>query len=211
MFRADKSSFGRYFGRSVLALVMGLAMTSWGQAQVASTRPTVSAQADQKPAVTVKLQQFKVVSGPGGHETLADAGTVKPGDIVEYQATYRNHDAKTITGLQATLPIPEGMEYLPKTARPGADLVKAATREGQYAPEPLQRQVRVNGKLLTEPVPYGQYRSLQWALGQLPPGGELQVKARVQVERYAPPKLLGQTPAAQNPGVQSMAGLSQIK
>lgn len=211
MLRNNESFFGRHFGRSVLALVMGLALTSWGQAQVASTRPSVSAQAEQKQAVTVKLQQFKVVPGPGGQETLADAGTVKPGDIVEYQATYRNNDAKAITGLQATLPIPEGMEYLPKTARPGADLVKAATREGQYAPEPLQRQVRVNGKLLTESVPYGQYRSLQWALGQLPPGGELQVKARVQVERYAPPKLLGQAPAAQNPGVQSIAGLSKSK
>jgi uncharacterized repeat protein (TIGR01451 family) len=210
MSRFIKNTALRTCTRSALFMVMGFVMLPWGHAQVAASRPTVSVQATPKQAVTVKLEQFKVVSGPGGQEALADASTVKPGDIVEYQATYRNNDVKPVTGLQATLPIPEGTEYLPKTARPGADLVKAATREGLYAPEPLQRQVRVNGKLQTEPVPYGQYRSLQWALGQLPPGGEFQVKARVQIERYTPPQA-GVISAVPARSTQQIADLAKNK
>lgn len=210
MSRCIKSAALRTCTRSALVMVVGFVLLPWGHAQLAVSRPTVSVQTVPKQAVTVKLEQFKVVSGPGGQESLADASTVKPGDIVEYQATYRNNDVKPVTGLQATLPIPEGTEYLPKTARPGADLVKAATREGQYAPEPLQRQVRVNGKLQTEPVPYGQYRSLQWALGQLPPGGEFQVKARVQIERYTPPQA-GVTSAVPARSTQQIADLAKNK
>lgn len=182
---------GRIRRHSVLALVLGwtlLTASAGVSAQAVSSVASAAGSTEQKQSVTVKLAQFKVLTGPGGQERLVDASSVKPGDIVEYQATYLNRDTKPVTGLLATLPIPAGMEYLPKTASPGADRVKAATQGGAYGAEPLQRQVQVNGKPKTEPVPYGQYRSLQWALGQLPPGAEFLVKARVQVERYQPPK-----------------------
>ena len=191
MKRDIESVVGRIRSRSVLALVLGwtlLAGVTGASAQAVSSVSSAAVSTEQKQSVTVKLAQFKVVTGPGGQERLVDASSVKPGDIVEYQATYLNRDTKPVTGLLATLPIPAGMEYLPKTASPGADRVKAATQGGAYGVEPLQRQVQVNGKPQIEPVPYGQYRSLQWALGQLPPGAEFLVKARVQVERYLPPK-----------------------
>lgn len=191
MNRDIESVVGRIRSRSVLALVLGwtlLAGVTGASAQAVSSVSSAAVSTEQKQSVTVKLAQFKVVTGPGGQERLVDASSVKPGDIVEYQATYLNRDTKPVTGLLATLPIPAGMEYLPKTASPGADRVKAATQGGAYGVEPLQRQVQVNGKPQIEPVPYGQYRSLQWALGQLPPGAEFLVKARVQVERYLPPK-----------------------
>ncbi|MDD0839593.1 hypothetical protein PSQ40_13490 [Curvibacter sp. HBC61] len=202
MNRDIESVVGRIRSRSVLALVLGwtlLAGVTGASAQAVSSVSSAAVSTEQKQSVTVKLAQFKVVTGPGGQERLVDASSVKPGDIVEYQATYLNRDTKPVTGLLATLPIPAGMEYLPKTASPGADRVKAATQGGAYGVEPLQRQVQVNGKPQIEPVPYGQYRSLQWALGQLPPGAEFLVKARVQVERYLPPKaasLPGTTRAA---------------
>lgn len=136
--------------------------------------------------VAIKLEQFKVVKDASGREALADAKTVKPGDIVEYRATYTNRDGRPVKGLLATLPIPVGMNYLPKTAKPTSDKLEAATKNGEYAREPLMRQVRVNGKLQAEAVPYTQYRSLRWQIGQLPAGADYVVSARTQVEGLAP-------------------------
>jgi len=117
--------------------------------------------------VKVRLDQYKVVRSENGKETLVDAQSIKPGDVIEYRASYTNQDDKPVRGLQAILPIPEGMQYLPNTARPGPGKALAATVTGAYAPEPLTRQVRVNGHAQVEPVPYVQYRSLKWDLGQL--------------------------------------------
>lgn len=134
------------------------------------------------PSVVVHLEQFKVLTQSNGQESLVEAPTIKPGDVIEYRATYTNRDSKPVSGLQAILPIPEGMEYLPKTARPGPGKVQVATRDSVYGAEPLTRQVRVNGRLLTESVPYVQYRSLRWDLNHLAPGARQTVAARAQLE-----------------------------
>lgn len=163
-----------------LSLGLGVALSvGLAAAQVASTAVAV----DQKKSVTVALAQSKVVTDAKGKEQLVAADSVKPGDVLEYTATYTNHTGKTVTGLMANLPIPEGLEYLPKTAKPGATLVKAATRDGAFAAEPLMRIV--NGK--SEPVPYNEYRSLRWTLGQLPANGSTAVTARAKVEAVVPP------------------------
>lgn len=136
----------------------------------------------QKQAVSVVLVQFKVVTDAQGREQLVEASTVKPGDVLQYTATYTNNTSRAVTGLVADLPIPEGLEYLPKTARPGAALVKVAAKDGVFAAEPLMR--KVGGK--SEPVPYGEYRTLRWTLGQLPARGETAVSARAKVEVVVP-------------------------
>ena len=135
-------------------------------------------------AVTVALQQFKVVKAIDGKEQLLDAASVKPGDVLEYAATYTNKTGKPVSGLVADLPIPEGLEYLPRSAKPGATLVKAAVKDGEFAAEPLMRKAR-DGK--AEPVPYSEYRALRWTLGQLPAGGVTSVSARAKVEVVVPP------------------------
>jgi uncharacterized repeat protein (TIGR01451 family) len=133
-------------------------------------------------SVEVRLEQFKVITTENGQENLVAADTVNPGDIVEYRATYSNRDGKSVKGLLATLPVPQGMHYLPKTARPGPERIKVATARGVFGPEPLHREVKVNGKTLSEPVPYAEYRSIQWSLGQLAAGADAVVSARVQVD-----------------------------
>lgn len=162
---------------------------AWSPSAQAQLAP--SAQTTAKPAVEVVLVQSKVVKDAKGNEQLVAADTIKPGDILEYRATYTNQGAKPVTGLVADLPIPEGLEYLPRSAKPGAQLVKAATREGQFAAEPLTRVVA--GK--TEPVPYADYRTLRWTLGQLPAKGTAVVSARARVEEASPV----QPAAAANP------------
>ncbi len=163
-----------------VAMTLGLGGMAAAQGTKAAPAPTEAA---QKKTVAVVLTQAKVVKDAQGKEQLVAADSVKPGDVLEYTATYTNHTGKAVTGLVANLPIPEGLEYLPKTAKPGATLVKAATKDGAFAAEPLARVV--NGK--SEPVPYNEYRSLRWTLGQLPANGSAAVTARAKVEVVVPP------------------------
>lgn len=149
-------------------------------AQTAAVTPPA---ATTKAAVTVELTQVKVVKGADGKEQLVDAATVKPGDIIEYKAVYTNRSGKPVSGLVANLPIPEGLQYVPKSAMPGAALVKAATKDGVYAAEPLATKV---GTAMV-PVPYGDYRALRWSLGQLPANGVTAVTARATVQTYVAP------------------------
>lgn len=147
------------------------------------TAAVTSPAASTKAAVTVELTQAKVVKGADGKEQLLDAATVKPGDTIEYKATYTNRSGKPVTGLVANLPIPDGLQYVAKSAKPGATMVKAATKNGVYAAEPLT--VKVGNK--TEPVPYAEYRMLRWNLGMLPANGEAAVTARATVQSYVAP------------------------
>ncbi len=181
-----------------------LAMASLAAPASAQPAATPSAPVAEK-TVAVALTQWKVVTGADGKEQLLDASSVKPGDVLEYRATYTNHTGKTVSGLVADLPIPEGLEYLPRSAKPGAALVKAATKDGAYAAEPLMRKA-ANNK--TEPVPYSDYRALRWTLGQLPAGGETAVTARARVEVVVPPEPKTSALAPQAPPVkaQSAAG-----
>ena len=151
-------------------------------ASVMAQGPAAPAAANVVNAVSVVLTQSKVVKNAKGVEQLVAAPTVMPGDVIEYKATYKNNSAKPVTGLVANLPIPEGLEYLPKSAKPGATLVTVATKDSVYAVEPLMRKLP-DGNVA--PVPYVDYRALRWTLGQLPAGGEAAVTARARVEGVA--------------------------
>lgn len=168
-----------WLGRLII-FILGVGCMTWALAQSGASQSHQALAPHE--VVAIKLEQFKVIKDASGRETLEDAKTVKPGDVVEYRATYTNRDARPVKGLLATLPIPIGMNYLPNTAQPGGGKAEAATQTGEYAQEPLMRQVRVNGKMQSEAVPYTQYRSLRWQIGQLSPGAEFVVSARTQVE-----------------------------
>ena len=157
------------------------ALTGFTGLAAAQSAPTL--EAGQKKAVGVVLTQSKVVKDAQGREQLVDASSVKPGDLVEYRAVYTNNTGKPVNGLVADLPIPEGLEYQPRSAKPGASLVQAAAKDAVFGPEPLMRKA-VGNK--TEPVPYADYRSLRWTLGQLPANGSTAVSARAKVEVVVP-------------------------
>ena len=161
----------------LLAGLSGFAATA-----AAQSAPTL--EAGQKKVVAVVLTQSKVVKDAQGREQLVDASSVKPGDVVEYRVTYTNNTGKPVTGLVADLPIPEGLEYQPRSAKPGSGLVQAATKDAVFGSEPLMRKAAGNK---AEPVPYADYRSLRWTLGQLPANGSTAVSARAKVEVAVPP------------------------
>jgi uncharacterized repeat protein (TIGR01451 family) len=183
--------------RGAVAIALVAAWPAWVSAQPAAASV-------KQEAVKINLTQGKVIKGGDGKEQFVDAATVKPGEVIEYRAVYTNRSKKPVSGLVATLPIPSGMEYVPKSAHADGHAAEAATVDGRYAPEPLMRKVKLaDGRERLEPVPYSEYRSLRWTLGQLPADGAAIVKARAQV---AP--LAVQTAAANDASMSGAASAS---
>lgn len=114
-----------------------------------------------------------------GRDTFADANAARPGDVIEYLATYRNTGASALTGMQATVPIPANTEFVPGSARPAG--AKASLDGRAYADIPLKRTVTRDGKQVEEQVPYREYRYLRWTAGELGGGKTLVYTARVRV------------------------------
>lgn len=156
-------------------------MTRWTQAALAALIACAGAAFAQQPgnAVETKLEARKVVAAADGKETTTAAGEARPGDVIEYAATYRNTTKQPVRNLQATLPIPHNTEYVPGSARPGE--ARASLDAQAYEPMPLRRKVQRDGKTVEEPVPPREYRSLRWSVPEL--GGEktLTFTARVRV------------------------------
>jgi uncharacterized repeat protein (TIGR01451 family) len=125
-----------------------------------------------------RLDARKVVVEAGA-ERLVDAAAAKPGDVIEYAATYRNTGREPIRDLQATLPIPSETEWLAGSAKPAAAL---ASLDGQsFAALPLKRKVTKGGQAAEEDVPLREYRALRWRLAELAPGKSVTYTARVRV------------------------------
>ncbi len=141
------------------------------------------AAAEPKGDVEIVLKQLKVAKH-GNAELLEGVDGIKPGEVVEYQATYHNVSKHAVRKLQATLPIPAETLYLPGTAKPAA--VQASVDGITYADIPLRRKVKTtDGRILEQDIPVAEYRSLRWAIGELNAGQETVVSARVHLEPVA--------------------------
>lgn len=174
---------------SLTFFLAGGGQTVHAQAQLADA--PVKAADQSSTAVVAELKQY-VVQTEAGKEVLKPAAAVKPGDVIEYRVTYTNRGKALVRDVKAELPIPQGLEYISKSARP-TQSAEAAVRGGAYAREPLMRDAAGGKK---EPVPYGEYRSLRWTLGQIPAGAKAEVSARARVPAIVPVSNSSNTPAA---------------
>lgn len=135
----------------------------------------------QQKQVTADLKQFKVVV-TNGVESLKPADTVKPGEVIEYVATYQNNGKEPVKNVVGTIPVPSGMEFTPDAKLKAPDA--AAASDGKFGSLPLKHKVTKNGVEVDEVLPYSAYRSLRWNLGTLAPGQKVEVKARVKVSAH---------------------------
>src|SRR5688572_24895364 len=71
-----------------------------------------------KSDVAISLVAQKVSTGRDGREILRPADRAFPGEVVQYDALYRNTSARAVRNLAPTLPIPPGLEYVPDSAKP---------------------------------------------------------------------------------------------
>jgi uncharacterized repeat protein (TIGR01451 family) len=147
----------------------------------------VHAQLQQNGPIETRLEARKVVRAADGTESFVPAEAAKPGDVIEYVATYRNKTRSGVTKVEATLPIPANTEYVPGSAKPAN--AKASVDARAFGDMPLVRKVVRDGRSIEEQVPVREYRYLRWFPGEL--GGEKSVSfsARVRVlEDTAPGK-----------------------
>jgi uncharacterized repeat protein (TIGR01451 family) len=145
------------------ALATCLSLTLWSQGKV---------------NVVLTANKIVVVNGS---EKKEPGDKAKPGDVIEYVADYTNTDKQSVNQVQANLPVPSGMEYLPGTAVPAN--VTATTDGTHFAPVPLKRSVKgADGKMKEELVPTSEYKSLRWDLGEIGAGATKSVKTRMKVK-----------------------------
>jgi uncharacterized repeat protein (TIGR01451 family) len=160
------------------AALLSLALVVPAWAQLAPAAAPAAASTQQQQPITVVLSQKKVVKDERGRETLVEADTVKPNDVLEYRAVYKNVSTKPVKSVAANLPLPEGLEYMPGSAQPKKG-VQFAPASGTYGAEPLTRKLP-NGR--TENLPYNEYRQARWVFDELAPGAEATVITRAKVE-----------------------------
>jgi uncharacterized repeat protein (TIGR01451 family) len=141
----------------------------------------------------VVLDAHKVVVDAAGKESLVAADNAQPGDIVQYTATYRNQGQKSVTGLEATIPVPQNTAYIAGSASPAK--AKATAGGDKFEAMPLRHTIKREGKEVNENVPYAEYRALRWFPGTLAPGKELKFILRTRL-------LANETGASRNPATQ---------
>lgn len=133
----------------------------------------------QTAAVESTLEARKVVREADGRERFASADVAKPGDVIEYVATYRNTTRETVRDLEATLPIPAHTELVAGSVRPSGARVSLDARE--FGAPPLMRRVVRDGRELEEAIPYREYRYLRWTPVHLGALMSVSYTARVKV------------------------------
>lgn len=142
---------------------------------VVSAHAAPAVTAAKKESVQVKLEQFKVTID-NGKEMLATANQVRPGEVIEYRATYKNISTGAVKNLIATLPIPKGLEYQIKTANPLAT-AEASIDNVTFATLPLMDADK------KQPIPTNKYRALRWKLQELGADKSIVVSARMKVSQ----------------------------
>jgi uncharacterized repeat protein (TIGR01451 family) len=154
--------------------------SGWGAAAmlVIAALPLHAQQTGAEPVETT-LEARKVLRAADGRETFASAELARPGDVLEYAATYRNKSRERVRNLEATLPIPPHTEYVPGSPRPSS--VRASLDARAFSAPPLKRKALRDGREFDEQIPYRDYRYLRWAPVDLGPQATMTFTARVKV------------------------------
>ena len=158
-----------------------MTMSKWFRAAAAALLLCTSGAFAQQGggAVESRLEARKVVTAADGKEGYASAADAKPGDVIEYVATYRNTTKQPVRNLDATLPLPDQTEFVPGSGKPAG--ARASLDGKTFAAMPLTRKVKRDGRDVEEPVAPREYRFLRWHADTLVPDQPLAYSARVRV------------------------------
>lgn len=158
-------------------LLLGFSLILGGSSWAAS--PTVQS-ASAKNDLAISLTAKKVVLQADGKEKLVAADRAFPGEVIQYDALYVNQSAKPLTGVAPTLPIPNGMVFVPESASPAPS--EASLDGKKFEPLPILRKVRMpSGEEKQVEVPATEYRALRWKAGDLAAGAKTAITARTKL------------------------------
>lgn len=136
------------------------------------------------PAVSASLSVMRIDRTADGIETKNVADRAKPGDLLEYVATYSNTTGEAKRDFTTTIPVPAGTDYIAGSAKPIPQL--ASTDGIAFSPLPLMREVRgPQGTTIRQEVPAAEYRAVRWINASLNNGQQITPSIRVRVSPVA--------------------------
>lgn len=125
-------------------------------------------------ALSVNLQAKQIVT-ENGKQVLKTVNRANSGDVIQYQAIYRNNIQKPMTDLALTLPVPANMVYVSSSSPAPTE----ASLDGKkFENLPIMR--KVNGKMVE--VPASQYRAVRWIVKTLPAQQSTTVSINTKVQ-----------------------------
>lgn len=125
-------------------------------------------------ALTVNLQAKQIVT-ENGKQVLKAVSRANKGDLLQYQATYRNNLQKPMTNVAVTIPVPASMVYV-SSSSPAP--TQASLDGKKFENLPIMR--KVNGKMVE--VPASQYRAVRWIVKTLPAQQSTTVSLNAKVQ-----------------------------
>lgn len=125
-------------------------------------------------ALSVNLQAKQIVT-ENGKQVLKAVSRANKGDLLQYQATYRNNLQKPMTNVALTIPVPASMVYV-SSSSPAP--VQASLDGKKFENLPIMR--KVNGKMVE--VPASQYRAVRWIVKTLPAQQSATVSLNAKVQ-----------------------------
>lgn len=125
-------------------------------------------------ALSVNLQAKQIVT-ENGKQVLKTVNRAKSGDVIQYQAIYRNNIQKPMTNVALTIPVPASMVYV-SSSSPAP--VQASLDGKKFENLPILR--KVNGKMVE--VPASQYRAVRWIVKTLPAQQSATVSINTKVQ-----------------------------
>jgi uncharacterized repeat protein (TIGR01451 family) len=144
---------------------------AWAQGAAAS----VSAE----PRLASRLVLARVVMDSGA-EKLVPADAIQPGDVLQYTAHFGNPTAATMRDVVASVPVPAGTQWLPRSEQPSP--VLASVDGVVFAPMPLMRKLLLpNGQWKQVVVPLAEIRHLRWPARPLAANESFSTQMRVLV------------------------------
>ncbi len=162
-----------------------------GRVDAAAVRNVIEKTATQKAAtkdaadnpLNIRLERSKVVV-VAGKESLQNASTAKPGDVLQDLATYTNKSSQVLRGVEATLPVPPNTELMMNSVTPAT--ARASVDGINFFVMPLKRKVKqANGVEVEQAVALSEYRYLRWYPGELGAQQSIVFSARFSVAEDA--------------------------
>lgn len=127
----------------------------------------------------------RVVIDVRGNESLDNAAAVKPGELLQYTATYTNRSRAPLAQFSPTLPIPAGAVIVAAAGQPPGALASVDGKTFDFMP--LRRKVQQpDGRWVDAPVPLVDYRALRWPARTLGVNERFAASLRVRVIDQAP-------------------------
>jgi uncharacterized repeat protein (TIGR01451 family) len=152
-------------------------------AQNVQKQQQVNLQLDAEKQVITQDQQGKKVKT---WQALKGQATVQPGDVLRYTVTGENFGNKQVKNLTISQPIPEGMEFVLKSASPADKSNSKVTYSidggRSFVENPTVKITLPDGKVETKPAPASAYTHLRMKVASVEAKGVVKGSYEVKVK-----------------------------